>query len=136
MTEYGIKMVWKGWKDELVIGFSDAGYTKWKNKIKPGTRMLVYETAKPREEHDSKGVKAIVGEIEVTSTFEEASGEPTPTKEHPHPVYVKVLRPRDTVKQISLQRIREIIKDKNFPFRETWYPLTEKQYKELLAEWN
>ncbi len=44
MPNYGIKLIWGGWLYDKVIGFTDRAYEKWEGKIKPGTRMLLYET--------------------------------------------------------------------------------------------
>jgi hypothetical protein len=135
MTPYGIKLVWAGWKDDNVIGFSDQGYKRWKDKINPGTRMLVYETGKTPPGTTFVGTKSIVGEIEVTGTFEDGDNYRAPNEQHDRLLPVKVLRPRREGKNISLPRVRELIGDEGWPrMGETWKPLSQEVYERLCAE--
>lgn len=134
MTPYGIKLVSAGWKDDPVIGFSNKGYKSWRDEIKPGTRMLLYETATPPPGTKFKGTKSIVGEIEVTGTFEDGEKYRAPTEHHDRLVPVKVLRPRREGKNISLPRFRELIGDEGWPrMGETWKPLSQEVYERLCA---
>lgn len=135
MTAYGIKLVWAGWNDDDVIGFSDQGYKRWKDTITPGTRMLVYETTGQRPGHKHKGTKSIVGEVEVTGTFDDGERMKSPTEAHARVVPVKVLRTRQQSTPIPLTKIRELLGDEDYPrMGETWKPLTEEQYKLFLHE--
>lgn len=137
MTGYGIKIVWKGWKDEPVIGFSPWAYKRWKGAITPGTRMLVYESSEGRGGVKLRGARAIIGEVEVTGTFEDGDNYQAPTPEHSHLVPVKVLRGKETVKPIPLTTIREILKQPKYPLQsQSWQPITEAEYKALLALWD
>lgn len=131
MSGYGIKLVWAGWNNDEIIGFSNKARKKWEDDIRPGVRMLIYETSKP------PGLKAIVGEVEVTGTWEQGEGKPTPTKEHNHPVNVRVLRRRADITPIPLHRVRQITGDEKFPRQgQAWKPLSEAQYKALLDAWD
>jgi hypothetical protein len=94
MTQYGIKLVWPGWNNDTVMGFSDDGYNRWRESIQPGTRMLLYETEDRSPGTTFRGTKSISGEIEVTGTFKDGEKYPAPTKQHHHLVPVKLLRPR------------------------------------------
>jgi hypothetical protein len=135
MTQYGIKLVWAGWNNDAVIGFSDRGYARWGGSIVPGTRMLLYETATPRPGVTHKGTKSIVGEVEVTGTFDDGEQYRTPTEQHDRLVPVKVLRPRREGKSIPLDRVRELIGDEGWPRRgEAWKPLSREVYEQLCAE--
>ena len=71
MSDYGIKLVWAHWHDESIVGFSDRGRNKWQHEIKPGTRMLIYETSTRRPGYTGRGEMAIVGEVEVTGTWKQ-----------------------------------------------------------------
>jgi hypothetical protein len=129
MTQYGLKLIWGGWKDDTVIGFSDRAAKRWGDELKPGTRMLLYETSV------NKGSKSVVGEIEVTGTFAEGDKLKAPTEEHDRLLPVKVLRRRREGKQIPLARIRELISDDKWPRQgEAWKPLTKEIYDRLCTE--
>lgn len=135
MTPYGIKLVSAGWKDDPVIGFSNQGHKRWKDSIKPGTRMLLYETGTPPPGTKFVGTKSIIGEVEVTGTFEDGEKQRAPTEQHDRLVPVKVLRPRREGKSIALQRARELIGDEGWPrMGETWKPLEREVYEQLCAE--
>ena len=135
MTAYGIKLVWAGWKDDKVIGFSDRGHKRWGDNIKPGTRMLLYETATKRPGVSTKGTMSVVGEIEVTGTFEDGERLRAPTEQHDKLVPAKVLRPRRENKSIPLARVRELIDDPQWPRQgEAWKPLSKAVYEQLCAE--
>lgn len=135
MTQYGIKLLWAGWKDDNVIGFSHRGYKRWSDEIKLGTRMLLYETSIKRPGTTSKGTRSIIGEVEVSGSFEDGEKYRAPSEQHDHLVPVKVLRPRREGKRIPLDRIRELINDASWPRQgETWKPLNREVYELLCAE--
>jgi hypothetical protein len=134
MTQYGIKLVWPGWNNDTVMGFSDDGYNRWRESIQPGTRMLLYETEDRSPGTTFRGTKSISGEIEVTGTFKDGEKYPAPTKQHHHLVPVKLLRPRRGGRQVSLYRVRELIGDNGWHRRETWTPLSKEVYERLIAE--
>jgi len=136
MTNYGIKLVWAGWNDDDVIGFSNQGYKRWKDTVVPGTRMLVYETTGQRPGHKHKGTKSIVGEVEVAGTFEDGEAIKAPDEAHDRVIPVKVVRKRGEHQPIELSRVRELIDDQDYPrMGESWKPLTKEQYEALLREW-
>ena len=135
MTKYGIKLVSAGWKDDNTIGFSDTGRKRFGGDIVPGTRMLLYETAAKVPGVAAKGTKTIVGEVEVTGTFEEGDALRSATEQHDKLVPVKVLRTRRDGKSITLERTRELIDDAGWPrMGESWKPLTKEVYETLCAE--
>jgi hypothetical protein len=132
MPTPGIKLVWAGWHDDEVIGFSEQGYKRWHLNLIPGTHMLVYETTGKRPGSSDKGTKCLVGEVEVTGTFEDGERFRAPTEQHARLLPVKSLIHRDDARPVSLERIREIIDDDKWPrMGETWKPLTETQYRKL-----
>lgn len=134
MTKYGIKLVSAGWKDDNVIGFSHTGRNRFGGDIVAGTRMLLYETA-AKVPSGAKGTKTIVGEVEVTGTFDD--GEKIRAADEPHDVVVpvKVLKPRRDGKSITLERTREIIEDAGWPrMGESWKTLSKETYERLAAE--
>jgi hypothetical protein len=135
MPTPGIKLVWAGWNDDDVIGFSEQGYKRWRASLMTGTRMLVYETTGKRPGSSARGRKAIVGEVEVAGTFEDGEALRAPTEQHARLLPVKIISPRGAGKPIPLERVRQIIEDDKWPrLGETWKPLTERQYRELVAE--
>lgn len=135
MTEYGIKLVWAGWNNDDVIGFSNQGYSRWKDSLKPGTRMLLYETATPVPGTKFKSTKSVVGEVEVTGSFEDGDKIRSANEQHDRVLPVKVLSPRHEGKQVSLNRVRELINDPEWPRRgESWKPLDQDVYKRVIAE--
>ena len=130
MSEYGIKLIWGGGKDDDVIGFSPSAYKRWHNQIQPGTRMLLYETAK------NKGVQGIVSEVEVIAGFAASAGLATPTQEHNHPVRVKVIRGKRSIMAIPKQRVQEVLGRPSFPQQnDSWTPISETTYRHLLSSW-
>ena len=135
MTPAGIKLVWAGWHDDPVIGFSDRGCARWRDQIPPGTRMLVYETTGTAPGSSAKGTKSIVGEIEVVGTFEEGEALRAPTEEHARLLPVRVVRGRRDSHAIPLERVRALIDDPKWPrMGESWKPLSPDQYDALIAE--
>jgi hypothetical protein len=135
VTPYGIKLVWAGWENDTVIGFSDRGYGRWKDDLKPGTRMLLYETATKIPGTTFKSTKSIIGEVEVTGTFAEGAKLRARTEQHDQLLPVKVIRPRSDERRIPLERVREIIQDDKWPrMGETWKPLSQAQYETLIRE--
>ena len=136
MSNYGIKLVWPGWKDDTVIGFSDRGAKRFGDGIQTGTRMLIYETATKRPGVTAKGTKSIVGAVEVDGSFEDGEKYRPPNEEHSRLLPVKVIHRRDDVRPIPLERVRKIIADENWPrMGEAWKALTDEQYQAFLKEW-
>lgn len=135
MSRYGIKLVWAGWHNEDVIGFSPKAYEEWKNDIQVGTRMLIYETDQGRE-LGAKGKKAIVGEVEVIEGFAASEGLATPTQQHDIPVKVRVIRRREEVSEIPLKVVRKITADPNFAHvGQAWKPIFETMYRDFIKLW-
>ncbi len=135
MSAYGIKVVWAGWNGDPVIGFSDRGYGRWKDDLKPGTRMLIYESTGTRPGWVGKGTKSIVGEVEVIGTFADGMAFRAPTEQHDQLLPVKVISGRSDGKPIPLDRIRQLIYDPKWPMQgETWKPISRSQYEALLKE--
>ena len=136
MSKYGIKLVWAGWDNEEVVSFSGRAYEQWKHYIEPGTRMLIYETTVPEPGTKAKGFKGIVGEIEVLQGFSASDALLMPTEEHERSLRVKVLRPRELVTPIPLDKVRAIIADPKFPKQsELWRPIFETVYRDLVKLW-
>lgn len=134
MTSPGIKLVWAGWNDDPIIGFSERGYQRWHESLPRGTRMLVYETSGKAPGSKAKGTKSIVGEVEVAGTFEEGEAQRTPNEAHDRLLPVQTTLSRANVRPIPLERVREIIEDPGWPrMGETWKPLTDAQYQALVA---
>ena len=136
ISEYGIKVLWAGWRDDPRIGFSDKGFADWADKISVGTRMLLYETERPRPGQNVIGIKSIMAEVQVAKMFDEVKELTPPTQQHEHLILVDILRNRDSVTPIPLRRIKQITKQQQFPFQMTYLPLDEQTYNRLLQEWD
>lgn len=135
MTNYGIKLVWAGWHDDPTIGFSSRAAKRWADKLPAGTRMLLYETTGKPKGSKAKGTKSIVGEVEVTGTFEDGEKVRAADEQHDAVIPVKVIRTRESVTPVSLERAREILNDEKWPrMGESWRPVSEAEYQALLAE--
>ena len=130
MSKYGIKLIWGGGGDDDVIGFSPSAYDRWHDDIQPGTRMLLYETSK------NKGAQGIVSEVEVINSFGDSVGLPTPTEEHNHPVRVKVIHGKGTVRAIVRGQVQAILNRPSYPQEnDGWLPITETQYRQFTNLW-
>ena len=135
MTTYGLKLVWAGWDDDPTIGFSSRAAKRWADQLPVGTRMLLYETTGKPKGSKAKGTKSIVGEVEVTGTFEDGEKVRAADEQHDAVIPVKVVRTRESVTPVSLERAREILNDDQWPrMGESWRPLSEAEYQALVTE--
>jgi hypothetical protein len=135
MTIYGIKLVWAGWNNDSTIGFSKRAAKRWADELPAGTRMLLYETTGKPKGSKAKGTKSIVGEVEVSGTFEEGEKIRAADEQHDAVIPVTVVQQRESVTPVSLERAREILDDEKWPrMGESWRPLSEAEYQALLAE--
>ncbi|HLV35089.1 MAG TPA: hypothetical protein VKY59_08255 [Spirillospora sp.] len=133
MTTYGIKLVWAGWHDDPTIGFSSRAAKRWAAELPAGTRMLLYETTGRPKGSKAKGTKSIVGEVEVTGTFEDGEKIRAADEQHDAVIPVKVVRPRDSVTPVPLDTVRSILNDDQWPrMGESWRPLSEAEYQALV----
>ncbi|MEO8397538.1 MAG: hypothetical protein ABI700_31360 [Chloroflexota bacterium] len=135
MANYGIKLVWGGYRTYLdkVVGFSSSAYERWKDEINLGTRMLLYETSR------NKGAQAIVSEVEVVEGFENTAklNLLSPTEEHDHLVRIKVIRNIGSVPIITRKRVQEVLGRPSFPQQnDSWTPISETTYRHLLSGWS
>ena len=136
MTNYGIKLVWAGWQNDPTIGFSNRAATRWAEHLPPGTRMLLYETMNKPKGSKAKGTKAIVGEVEVSGTFDDGEAIRAADEQHDRVIPVTVIRERDGQPLIPLERVRAILDDEKYPrMGESWRPLSEAEYQALVNEW-
>ena len=135
MTTYGIKLVWAGWDDDLTVGFSGRAAKRWADELPSGTRMLLYETTGKPKGSKAKGTKSIVGEVEVSGTFEDGAKIRAEDEQHDAVIPVKVVRQRESVTAIPLDRVRELIGDEQWPrMGESWRVLSDEEYQALVAE--
>jgi hypothetical protein len=134
MANYGIKLVWGGYRADLdnVIGFSPSAYERWKYDIQPGTLMLLYETSK------NKGVQGIVSVVEVVEGFENTAnlGLISPTDEHDHLVKIKVVIDVDSVPVIPREEVQRLLNYPSYPQQnDSWTPISGETYLEFLKLW-
>ena len=135
MTNSGIKLVWAGWDSDPTIGFSGRAAKRWAEHLPVGTRMLLYETTGRAKGSKAKGTKSIVGEIEVTGSFEDGAGMRPESEQHDELLPSCVIQARADVKPVPLERVREILGDEKWPRRgESWRPLSDEEYQALLAD--
>lgn len=135
MSPYcGIKMVYAGWNGENFVGFSERAASRWREKLVPGARMLLYETTNKPKGSKAKGIKSIIAEVEVTGTFEEGEALRQPGEEHDRLIPVKVIRPR-AANPVPLERVRAILNDAQYPrMGESWRPVSQEEYESVLKE--
>ena len=133
MAMYGLKMVWAGWHNDPTIGFSGRAAKRWAEKLPAGTRMLLYETMSKPKGSKAKGTKSLVGEVEVTGTFEDGEKIRAADEQHDAVIPVKVVHAREAVTQVPLDKVREILDDPGYPrMGESWRPLSEAEYQALV----
>ncbi len=135
MPNYGIKLIWGGNLTYIdkVVGFTDWAYEKWGGKIKPGTRMLLYETKR------NNGAEAIVSEVQVVADFDETArlGLPSPTEEHSHLVKIKIIRNKGDVIPIPREQVKLLLESPGYPqASQSWKPISEALYKQFLGIWD
>lgn len=132
MATYGIKMVWAGWDNDPTIGFSTGASKRWSDKLPAGTRMLLYETMNKPKGSKAKGTKSLVGEVEVSGTFEDGAKIRAADEQHDAVIPVKVVRKRESVTPVPLDKVREILNDPGYPrMGESWRPLSDEEYQAL-----
>ena len=135
MTNSGIKLVWAGWDGDPTIGFSGRASKRWAEHLPVGTRMLLYETTGRAKGSKAKGSKSIVGEVEVSGSFDDGVAIRAADEQHDAVLPVGVVQARADVSPVRLERVREILDDEKWPRRgESWRPLSEEEYQALLAE--
>lgn len=135
MTNTGIKLVWAGWDGDATIGFSGRAAKRWAQHLPPGTRMLLYETTGRAKGSRAKGTKSIVGEVEVSGSFEDGAAIRAADEQHDSVLPVSVAQARAEVSPVPLERVREILDDEKWPRRgESWRPLSDEEYQALLSE--
>jgi hypothetical protein len=133
MATYGIKMVWAGWDNDPTIGFSNQGMKRWADKLPAGTRMLLYETMNKPKGSKAKGTKSLVGEVEVTGSFDDGAKIRAADEQHDEVIPVKVVRKRESVTPVPLDKVREILNDPGYPrMGESWRPLSDAEYQALV----
>lgn len=134
-SKYGIKLVWAGWDDDPTVGFSNRAAKRWADELPSGTRMLLYETTGKPKGSKAKGTKSIVGEVEVSGTFDDGAKIRAADEQHDAVIPVRVVRKRESVNPVALERVREVIGDDQWPrMGESWRVLSEAEYQALVAE--
>jgi hypothetical protein len=123
MATYGIKLVWAGWENDPTVGFSGRAAKRWAAELPAGTRMLLYETTGKAKGSKAKGTKSIVGEVEVSGTFEDGARIRAADEQHDEVIPVKVVRKRDSGTAVPLDQVR---------MGESWRPLSEVEYQALI----
>lgn len=132
---YGIKLVWAGWDNDPTIGFSNQGYKRWHDTLPVGTRMLLYETGTKAPGFKGKSALSVVGEVEVSGSFEDGDAIRAPDEKHDRVIPVTVVQGRDAGKPVPLARVRELIGDPEWPrMGESWKPITREQYEAIRNE--
>jgi hypothetical protein len=133
MTPYGLKLVWAGWNDDPTIGFSSRAASRWADQLPVGTRMLLYETTGKPKGSKAKGTKSLVGEVEVSGSFDDGATVRAADEQHDAVIPVKVIRARDSVTPVPLEQVRNILDDEKWPrMGESWRPLSEAEYHALV----
>lgn len=154
MTTYGILLVDTSWANDDTAQIERAAFQRHQDLIGKGTKALIYM----REPID-----AVVAEAEVTSDVIETEAElldnadlplnrdtqqtqtvielpgrnPTIGMAHDYHVPLKLLRSKSQqTPPISLKRLQAVLGADFSVYDETWIPLSEAQYQEIVALWN
>ena len=134
MTNCGIKLVWAGWDDDPTIGFSGRAAKRWAALLPPGTRMLLYETTGRAKGSKAKGTKSIVGEVEVSGSFEDGAAIRAADEQHDSILPVRVVQARASVKLVPMEQVRAVLGVEKYPrMGESWRPLGEEEYQALVS---
>lgn len=134
MHNYALAVLPAGWDLEKPLTFSRAQYQDIREKVDPGTRLLLYRPA-PED--------AVIAQAQVHGTFLETSEWPEenlgsidasdPGQAYLLPIEV-VFRLHGPEATISGDRVREVLEDPGFPHGgERWRLLTPEQYNALRA---
>ena len=155
MTTYGILLVDTSWSNQDTAQIEKAAFLRHQNLLGANTKALIYM----REPID-----AVVAEAEITSDVIETEAElldqiqmPTnsaaddtrimrkpplilqPGSEVAHDFHVplKLIRPKgEQTRPIPLDKLKTILGVDFSVFDETWIPLSEDQYNEIIALWS
>ncbi|MBI1257742.1 MAG: hypothetical protein GC204_09750 [Chloroflexi bacterium] len=154
MTNYGILLVDTSWSNQNTAQIEKATFLRHKDLIGKGTQALIYM----REPID-----AIVAEAEITSDVIETEAElmdqsnlpisrdtqqsqtvgepligvPNVGMANDFHVPLKLIRPKgEQTKPIALATLKSILGTDFSVFDETWIPLSEDQYNEVIALWS
>lgn len=135
MTTYGILLVDISWSNQDMVEIEKATFLRYKDQLMRGTRALLYVR---------EPVDAVVAEAEMTSAVIEhetasqgvsvpASGAEMANTYH---APLRVTRLKGQTEPITLNRLRVILGADFSVFDETWIPLSEAQYEQIVAFWN
>lgn len=130
MPQYALAVVPADWDNEKPLLFSEVQYQDIRDKLEPGTRVLLYRND-PED--------AVIGLAQVHSgAFQKTSEWPQqnlgninasdPAQAYALPLEV-VFRLHTKDAQVSGERVREVLDDSGFPHGgERWRVLTPEQY--------
>ena len=134
MTNFGIKLVWAGWDGDPTIGFSGRAAKRWAESLPVGTRMLLYETTGRAKGSKAKGTKSIVGEVEVSGSFEDGAAIRAADEQHDSILPVRVVQARATVTPVPMEQVRAVLGVEKYPrMGESWRPLSAEEYQALVS---
>lgn len=160
MTAYGILLVNTSWSNEDLIQIDKTTHLRHRERLVEGTQALIYvrepvdalvaeatitapvlETeTEPRDPAFNPAIPAnlrLEREIDRVRSETEPSGSLTPNHglEKTFRVPLAVTRYKGRVEPIPLNRIQALLGSDFSVFDETWIPLTETQYEQLVALW-
>ena len=135
MTNFGIKLVWAGWDDDPTIGFSGRAAKRWAELFcHLGTRMLLYETTGRAKGSKAKGTKSIVGEVEVSGSFEDGAAIRAADEQHDSVLPVRMVQARASVTLVPMEQVRAVLGVEKYPrMGESWRPLSAEEYQALVS---
>ncbi len=162
MNNFAIKLVKAGWNDLESIQFSEHEFDQWKNELNSGTRLLIFEPdvanaiiaeVEITEDFNKQSIMPQMTAISLglsqtgmngtttTSGATPVGGVMVDAEDHVpdsgvYTIPVDHIHKRENVNSISVKRVREVIGIDNFPrVDETFLPLDESAYENLVAEW-
>jgi hypothetical protein len=134
MPAFALKVVPGSWEIEQPLPFTEAEYQLHRDKMEPGTRVVIYQGAP---------VNGVVAEGQVNQSFihvdewKDSLAVNLRQKNYPHLLPVQILYQRaGPAAVMPLARVREILGDTEFPRPgQEWIVLENQQYHLLIQGW-
>lgn len=158
MTPYGILLVDTSWENSDSVQIDKTTHVRHKNRLVKGAKALIYmrepvsaivaeaelsgsviqtETPPPDAAFNPAIPANLRSEREIERIEAEAAPQPTTsaTMEKTFTIPLKLVRLKGQVAPLSLNRIQMVLGSDFSVFDETWIPLNESQYREIIALW-
>ena len=96
--------------------------------------MLLYETTGRAKGSKAKGTKSIVGEVEVSGSFEDGAAIRAADEQHDSVLPVRMVQARASVTLVPMEQVRAVLGVEKYPrMGESWRPLSAEEYQALVS---